>query len=107
MSGLAIAFPIEAAVPVAQSMIGATIAVIRPLLGLGALVTLLLVFKPLVMGIARAAMVLVVPRKSLEQRVLQHRFNGVRMMNRMANDYNLSQPSFAAELRALASRDPE
>jgi len=105
MSMLAIAFPVEAAVPVAQSLIGATIAMMRPLLGLGVLVTLLMVFKPLVMGIVRAAFVMVVPRKSLEQRVRQHRFNGVKMLNRMANDYSRSQPNFAAELRNLAASD--
>ena len=87
MSVLAIAFPVEAAVPVAQSLIGATVALMRPLLGLGVLVTLLMVFKPLVMGIVRAAVVLVVPRKSLEQRVRQHRFNGVKMVNRMAKEW--------------------
>jgi hypothetical protein len=105
MSYLTLAFPVEAAVPVAQSVIGTTIAFMRPLLGLGMMVTLLMVFKPLVMGILRAAMVFVVPRKSLEQRVLQHRFNGVKMLNRMANDYAGSQPNFAAELRSLAARD--
>lgn len=105
MSVLAIAFPVEAAIPVAQSLIGTTVAFMRPLLGLGVLVTLLMVFKPLVMGIVRAAIVMVVPRKSLEQRVRQHRFNGVKMLNRMANDYSRSQPSFAAELRNLAASD--
>jgi hypothetical protein len=105
MSFLALAFPVEAAVPVAQSLIGAGAALVRPLLGLGVLATLFMVFKPLVMGILRAALVLVVPRKSLEQRVRQHRFNGVKMLNRMANDYSRSQPSFAAELRNLAASD--
>ncbi len=105
MSFLAIAFPVEAAVPLAQTLIGASAALLRPLLGLGMLVTLLMVFKPLVVGILRAALVLVKPRKSLEQRVLQHRFNGVRLLNRMANDYAGSQPNFAAELRNLAGRD--
>ncbi|AKZ65049.1 hypothetical protein F506_22455 [Herbaspirillum hiltneri N3] len=105
MSVLAIAFPVEAAVPVAQSLIGAGIALTRPLLGLGALVTLLMVFKPLLAGIMRAVVAFFVPRKSFEQRVAAHRFSGVRMLNRMANDYSGSQPNFAAELRNLAARD--
>jgi len=105
MSVLAIAFPVEAAVPVAQSLIGAGIALTRPLLGLGALVTLLMVFKPLLAGIMRAVVAFFVPRKSFEQRVAAQRFSGVRMLNRMANDYSGSQPSFAAELRNLAARD--
>lgn len=105
MSVLAIAFPVEAAVPVAQSLIGTTVTFIRPLLGLGVVLTLLMVFKPLVMGLFQAALVFFVPRKSLDQRVRQHRFNGVKMLNRMANDYARSQPSFAAELRNLAASD--
>ena len=105
MSVLALAFPVEAAIPVAQSLIGTSLAFVRPLLGLGVLVTLFMIFKPLVMGILRAAMLLVVPRKTLEQRVLQHRFNGVKLLNRMASDYSRSQPNFAAELRNLAARD--
>src|SRR5450830_1419298 len=105
MSAFAIAFPVEAAVPVAQSVIAATIAMTRPLLGLGVLVTLLMLFKPLVTGIVRATVVLFVPRKSLDQRVRQQRFNGVKMLNRMANDYSRSQPNFAAELRNLAASD--
>eukprot|EP01037_Dinobryon_pediforme_P035244 gene35244-41553_t len=54
-----------------QQLISASIVMIRPLLGLGMVMTLLMVFKPLVVGILRAALVLVVPRKSLEQRVSQ------------------------------------
>lgn len=77
----------------------------RPLLGLGVLVTLFMVFKPLLAGIMRATVVFFVPRMSLEQRVRKHRFNGVKMLNRMANDYSGSQPNFAAELRNLAARD--
>lgn len=105
MSAFTIAFPVEAAIPVAQQVIGATIAMIRPLLGLGMMVTLLMVFKPLVLGTLRAVMVLFVPRKSLEDRVAQYRFNGIKMLNRMAKDYAGSQPNFAAELRNLAGRD--
>ncbi|WP_034303307.1 hypothetical protein [Herbaspirillum sp. RV1423] len=105
MSVLAIAFPVEAAVPVAQSLIGATVAMTRPLLGLGVLVTLFMVFKPLLAGILRAAVVFFVPRQSHEERVQQHRFNGIKMLNRMANDYSGTQPNFAAELRNLAARD--
>lgn len=105
MSFLTVAFPVEAAMPLAQAMLGAIVAMLRPLLGVGALLTFLMVFKPLVVGILRAALVLVVPRKSLEQRVRDHRFSGIKLLNRMANDYAGSQPNFAAELRNLAARD--
>jgi len=79
--------------------------VLRVLLGLGVLLALLIVFKPLVLGILRAALMLMVPRKSLEQRLSQHRFNGVQILNRMANDYAGSQPNLATELRNLAACD--
>ena len=105
MSVLAIAFPVEAAVPVAQSLIGASIALTRPLLGLGALVTLFMIFKPLLAGIMHAFVAFFVPRKSFEQRIAAQRFSGVKMLNRMASDYSRSQPNLAAELRNLAARD--
>lgn len=105
MSFLTLAFPAEAAIPFAQALIGAFAAWARPVLGLGALVTFLMVFKPLIVGLAQAAVLLVKPRKSLEQRILAHKFSGKRMLNRMANEYSLSQPNFAAELRNLAARD--
>ncbi|MFJ3047274.1 hypothetical protein ACIPEN_15710 [Herbaspirillum chlorophenolicum] len=105
MSFLNLAFPAEAAIPFAQTLIGMLAAYMRPALGLGALVTVLMVFKPLLMGLAQAALVLVKPRKSLEQRILAHKFSGKRMLNRMANEYSLTQPNFANELRNMAARD--
>ncbi|MBW9335775.1 MULTISPECIES: hypothetical protein [Herbaspirillum] len=105
MSFLNLAFPAEAALPFAQSFLGLMAAYVRPALGLGALVTLVMVFKPLILGLAQAAVLLVKPRKSLEQRILAHKFSGKMMLNRMANEYSLSQPSFAAELRNMAARD--
>ncbi|MDY7577234.1 hypothetical protein RGU70_02680 [Herbaspirillum sp. RTI4] len=103
-----LAFPmeaIEAAAPFAQTVAGATIALVRPVLGVGALATLLVVFKPLVAGVLRALLVLFKPRQSLAERREKHRFEGLRIMNRMANHYNNSQPGLAAELRAIAARD--
>jgi len=105
MSFLTLAFPVETAIPVAQTLIATASAYVRPALGLGALVTLLMVFKPLLVGVMQALMVLVKPRKSLEQRILAHRFSGKRMLNRMANEYSATQPNFAAELRTMAARD--
>ena len=100
MSFMTIAFPAQAAVPVAQTFV--TYA--RPLLGLGALITLLMVFKPLVFGLFRAAVVAVKPRPTLEQRNFRSKLQGVLMLNRMANELDCSQPSLAAELRLLAAR---
>ncbi|MBB5393931.1 MULTISPECIES: hypothetical protein [unclassified Herbaspirillum] len=105
MSFLNLAFPAETAIPFSQALIGMLAAYVRPALGLGALVTVLMVFKPLLLGLAQAAVLLVKPRKSLEQRILAHKFSGKRMLNRMANEYSLTQPNFANELRNMAARD--
>ena len=105
MSFLNLAFPAETAIPFAQTMMGMLAAYMRPALGLGALVTFLMVFKPLLVGLAQAVLLLVKPRKSLEQRILAHKFSGKLMLNRMANEYSLTQPNFAAELRNMAARD--
>ncbi len=100
MSFLTIAYPAQAAFPVAQTL--ATYA--RPLLGLSALVTLLMIFKPMLLGLLRAAWLVIKPRRSLEQRNADSKFQGVLMLNRMAEDLDCIQPSLAAELRLLASR---
>ena len=98
--------PIQAAVPVLQTMIGA----VRPMLGiglfvvLGLLAALLTMFRPLVLGVLRAALLVVKPRLSLEERRARRLLRGVLMLNRMANEYDVSQPNLAAELRNLASR---
>jgi len=105
MSFLTVAFPAEAAFPFTQAVIGLIGAYVRPALGLGALMTFLMVFKPLILGVAQAAVLLVKPRKSLEQRLQAHKFNGKRMLDSLANEYSLTQPNFAAELRSMAGRD--
>ena len=89
MSILAITFPAGAA---------------RSLIGLGIFVTLLMLFKPMIVGMLRAALLLVAPRKSLEQRQADNNMQSVLMLNRMARELDLSQPSLAAELRLLAAR---
>ena len=93
-------------VPIIQT----AIATIRPLLGmglffvLGLLAAMLTVFRPLMLGIARAALLVVKPRLSLEERRTRRTFHGVLMLNRLANEYDASQPNLASELRNLASR---
>lgn len=93
MSFPAIAYPAQVAVTYA-----------RPLLGLGALLSLFLIFKPMLLGLVRAAILAVKPRQSFEQRTIRSRVKGVLMLNSMANDFDQSQPNLAAELRGLASR---
>lgn len=100
MSILSIAFPVEAAVSVAGVAIGAA----RPLLGVSLFATLLLLFKPLIKGMLQAGLLLLSPRKSLEERRLIQKIRSARLINRIAADYDVSQPNLAAELRQLASR---
>jgi len=100
MSILSIAFPVEAAVSVAGVAIGAA----RPLLGVSLFATLLLLFKPLLKGLVQAGLLLLSPRKSLEERRLVQKIRSAKMLNRIASDYEMSQPNLAAELRQLASR---
>ena len=93
MSVLSIAFPVEAIAANA-----------RPLLGLGVLAALMVVFKPLLVGLLRAALLTIRPRKSLEERSQRSMLQSVMMLNRMARDLERVEPSLANELRAIASR---
>jgi len=77
----------------------------RPLIGLGIFAALLVLFKPLVAGVLRAALLVITPRKSLEERKAREKFKGILMLNRMAREYEYTQPNLAAELRSLAARD--
>jgi len=74
------------------------------LIGLGLFASLLAVFRPLLLGVTRAALMVFKPRLSLEERRSRSMMRGVLMLNRMANEYDRSQPNLAAELRNLASR---
>ena len=97
MSVLSLAFPVEA-------IAANALAVARPLLGLGVLAALMVVFKPLLVGLLRAALLVVKPRQSLEERSQRSMMQSVLMLNRMARDYDGIQPNLASELRAIASR---
>lgn len=105
MSILSIAFPVQAAIPFAQAFAGTFASVARPLLGLSLLITLGMIFKPLLIGILRAALLVLQPRVSHEVRASRRSLRGVLMLNRMARDLDGSQPNLAAEMRMLASRD--
>lgn len=106
MTFLTTTFPIQAAVPIVQTIVSA----VRPLLGMGVLIGLglfaamLTVFRPLFLGIMRATLMVFKPRLSLEERRSRRMMRGVLMLNRMANEYDVSQPNLAGELRNLASR---
>jgi hypothetical protein len=105
MSVLALAFPVETAFPLAQSLARVAIGAVRPLLGVGVLATFLVLFKPLIAGFLRAALLVVSPRRPLAQRQARQKHNGVQFLQRLARQYDDVQPSLAAELRSLASRE--
>jgi hypothetical protein len=63
---------------------------------------LLYLFRPLLLGLLRAALLVVRPRLSQEQRLARAHLRDMRTMQRMINASN--GPSQAAELRAIAAR---
>jgi hypothetical protein len=75
---------------------------VRGALGISALAGVLMFFKPLLTGIARALLLTVRPRRTKEEQVARRQMRDAQLFQRMIN---ASQgPSHAAELRALASR---
>ena len=104
MSILTIAFPTQAALPIAQAFATTALSVARPLLRFTALAALLLIFRPMLVGMLRAAVLVVKPRRSLEERASRRNMKGILMLNRMAREYDTTQPSLAAELRSIAAR---
>jgi hypothetical protein len=97
MSALSLAFPLEA-------IAANAITVARPLLGLGVMAALMVVFKPLLVGMLRAALLVIKPRQTLEERSILAQLRSVTMVNRMARDLESTHPSLASELRSIASR---
>jgi hypothetical protein len=91
------------AFPAAEAFAG-TAGVARPLLGLGVMAALLVVFKPLLVGVLRAASLVFSPRKSLEERNARRRVKSALAVNLLAREFEATQPNQAAELRSLASR---
>ena len=69
-----------------------------------ALAAFVLVFEPLLRGLVRAAVLVIKPRQSNEQRRAGRTLLSMLTLNRMADEADDSDPSFAAELRVLASR---
>ena len=75
---------------------------LRGVLSLSVLSGLVVFFKPLLSGIARATLLLFKPRLSLEERVARSTWRDAQMMQQMINA--AQGPSHAAELRAMAAR---
>ncbi len=104
MSFLTIAFPAVSALPVSQAAVSAVVMNARPLLGLGILATMLYVFKPLLAGMLRAAVLAIVPNKTREEKSALRTLRTVLTLRRMANQAAEFSPGMAAELNAMAAR---
>jgi hypothetical protein len=104
MSFLNIAFPVASAMPVAEVALSSIISSARPLLGIGILATMLIVFKPIIVGMLRAALLVLQPKLTRDEKSAKRNLRNVLTIRRIANDLDNSSPSMAAELRALAAR---
>ncbi|MYM85864.1 hypothetical protein GTP91_01580 [Rugamonas sp. FT82W] len=69
----------------------------------GAVCALAVLFKPLLRGLARAAVLVVKPKRSKEEQLQRRQMRDAMMLKRMLNAME-GDPSHAAELRAMASR---
>lgn len=98
------ALPAHAILPAVQTVVGATASIARPLIGLGMLAALMVMFKPLLTGLLRATLLVLKPRESYDDRSARRSVESVLMLNRMARDMDDIQPSLAAELRSIAAR---
>lgn len=105
MGFLVLGFPLEAVMPVSNSIVGMATTAARPLIGFGIFATLLVIFRPLISGLIRAAMLLVAPRKSLDERRAEAHVQDVVTVNRLARRLESQHPSLAAELRSMSCRD--
>lgn len=63
---------------------------------------LLVLFKPLLRGVARALVLVVRPKLSKEQTLARRQMHNAEMLNSMLSA--MDDPSHASELRAMASR---
>jgi len=105
MSMLSLALPAEAALPLVQTFGAAALNLVRPLIGLSILAVFLMLFKPLLIGVLRAALLVVKPRQTLEERAARRLLQSVLMLQRAARDVEVTHPSLACELRAMAARN--
>lgn len=63
----------------------------------------LVVFKPLLLGVCKASLLVVKPKLTKEERLQRRQMQDAMVLKRMLNSVDGS-PSHVAELRALASR---
>ena len=107
MSILTLAYPVQAAISLAQTFSSSVVLALRSVLGIGILgvvTVFVMVFKPLIVGFLRAVHLVIQPRISAQQRQLLQRLEGVQLLNQLAKDVDATQPNLAAEMRYLAAR---
>jgi hypothetical protein len=75
---------------------------VRGALGLSAFAGLVVFFKPLLTGIARALVLVVRPRLTRDEKAARRQMHDAQLFQRMIN--SSQGPSHAAELRAMAAR---
>ena len=77
---------------------------LRALAICGVLGALLLLFRPILVGLVRAAWLLAFPRLSREQILSRRHLRDRRLLQRLINSSSTG-PSQSSELRAMAARD--
>jgi hypothetical protein len=73
-------------------------------LGLALLSALLVLFKPLLLGLLRVALFMLKSNSGKEQRLARRQMREANIVNHLINTMDSSAPSHAAEIRAMASR---
>jgi hypothetical protein len=76
---------------------------LQAVLGLLLVLSLLLLFKPLLLGVVRALALAIHPKPTREERAQRRKMRDALLLSRMLNSSEVD-PSHAAELRALAAR---
>lgn len=76
----------------------------RPVLEMCAIAVAILMFRPLLIGLLRAVLLLVHPRHTFEQRRARARFSTAVLLSRLVTRGERLDPGQAAELRNLAGR---
>lgn len=95
------AVPVQAILPVAEAIAGNAASVARPLAGAGALVAVGMMFKPLLRGVLRAALLSVTPRRLSAQ---ERRERDAVEVENLARYFEGFDPGQAADLRAMLAR---
>lgn len=87
------------------SFVSPVASIVRPMIGFGIIATLIVIFKPLLVGMLRAALLVLNPRAQSAKKAKNERVKGIMMLNSLARDLDRTQPNLAAELRYMAWRD--